>query len=292
MAGEDGDPVFELMGWISEPMLLKRLLTYIIEGVVEVVALAVAMHLAELHLRPQGLFLRLLMLPLSIVTVKVMWATRLAVGYCRMKGVSAATAIRRMSYVHSRGFWTCSAAIFTCFSCVLMVWHCILFLLVVGYDYTPQEALASRFLLGSSAVFVVTNWAFWRDFVRNYRDAVEESNVDSVVQILRMYRSGAFRLLKHKDISADSGTKADHSMCVVCLEEFKPQDEVSQLHCGHVFHPTCAHKWLREDWRCPFRCALVAPQSPKAISVGAQEDVQGAQGPAQDLEVGGARGIW
>jgi len=248
------------------------------------------MHLAELQLKPHGLFLRLLLLPLMVVMLKVAWAARLSVGYCRIKGTSVATAIRRMGYVHSRGFWTCSAAMFTCFSCVLMVWHCILFLLMTGYDYKPEEALACRFLLGASAVFVVTNWAFWRDFVRNYRDTLEEeSDVGNVEQILRMYRCGTFRLLKHKDLSEASGARADQAVCVICLEDFKPQEEVTQLLCGHVFHPTCAHKWLREDWRCPFRCSMAAAQSPKAADVPAEAFVAAAGPPGQipDLEAGG-----
>jgi len=291
MAGEGKDPVFELMGWTSEPMLLKRLAVYIAEGLVEAAALLVAMRLAELELKPHGLFLRLLLLPLSVVVLKVAWAVRLAWGYFRIRRASVATAIRRMSFVHSKGFWTCSAAMFTCFSCLLMVWHCILFLLMTGYDYTPQEALASRFLLGTSAVFLVTNWAFWRDFVRHYRDSPEEEpDVGNVEQIMRMYRSGAFRVLKHKDLSEEKGAKADQAVCVVCLEEFKPEDEVSQLHCGHIFHPTCAHKWLCEDWRCPFRCELAPMQSPKAILVGVDAIAEGSA--PRDLEAGVATGFW
>jgi len=80
----------------------------------------------------------------------------------------------------------------------------------------------------------------------------------------------------------ESGKKTTEVICVVCLEELKLEDYVCELHCGHIFHPTCAHKWLCEDWRCPFRCALAPPQPPKAVGVGASDN--GSAAP--DAEMG------
>mmetsp|Transcript_33480 Transcript_33480/g.106140 ORF Transcript_33480/g.106140 Transcript_33480/m.106140 type:complete len:299 (+) Transcript_33480:54-950(+) len=278
----DADPVLELLGWFAEPTLLRRLWLYITEGVIEGTALLVAMCLADLQLHPPGLFVRLLMMPLVVVTVKVVWAIRLACGYCRIKGTDIATGIRRMGCVHTRGFWTCSAAMFTCFSCVLMVWHAILFLLMTGYEPKPEESFAARFLLGTSGVFVVTNWLLWRDFVRNYREMPEEPDAPNMHRIFEMYKAGVIHLCKYKDLARPAGaaqaaeeeppapsSQATQPTCVVCLEDFAPEEDVSQLPCGHVFHPTCAHKWIREDWRCPFRCSLESAQSPKAAGLGA-----------------------
>ncbi|CAE7260366.1 unnamed protein product [Symbiodinium microadriaticum] len=103
---------------------------------------------------------------------------------------------------------------FTCFSCLLMVWHTIVLLLMFCYDYDSKQ---------------VANWAFWRDFapsldqfqpgtrtqslqssgmrchgpeflwlqVRNYRDSQDEERLDFVglykLQLLcKMYKSKDF----------------------------------------------------------------------------------------------------
>ncbi|KAL4555337.1 hypothetical protein LXL04_037955 [Taraxacum kok-saghyz] len=33
--------------------------------------------------------------------------------------------------------------------------------------------------------------------------------------------------------------------CSVCLTEFKPDVEINNLSCGHVFHKSCLEKWLK-----------------------------------------------
>jgi len=255
------DPVLELMGWKAEPLLLRRLAVYIFESAVELAALSFTIYLAEVHLKPAGLFVRLLLLPLHVVIVKFFLSLHLAIGYCRVGRADVLTAISRMSTVHSRSFWSCSAATLTCLSCVLMVWHAIMFLLMTGYSYSNESAFAVRFMLGSSAAFVMINWALWRDFVNHYKDQHEEpEDVKLLYQIFRLHKSKTIRVFTYEDLkrNAESAEAAVASSCVVCLEQFNPTDTVVQLPCGHPFHPTCAHKWILEDWRCPFRCSLDA----------------------------------
>lgn len=50
--------------------------------------------------------------------------------------------------------------------------------------------------------------------------------------------------------------------CSVCLIEFKPEAEINQLSCGHVFHKSCLEKWLNY-WNitCPLcRNHMMAPK--------------------------------
>jgi len=167
-----------------------------------------------------------------------------------------------MSTVHSRNFWSCSAAMLTCLSCILMVWHAIMFLLMTGYQGEAgnhEEAFAAKFLLGESAAFVVVNWLIWRDFVNNYKDSPDEpDDLRLLYNIMKLHKRKAIRTFKYSDM-ADS--EVVPTSCVVCLEDFAEADYVAQLPCGHTFHPTCAHKWIMEDWRCPFRCPLDIPKS-------------------------------
>mmetsp|Transcript_104394 Transcript_104394/g.261705 ORF Transcript_104394/g.261705 Transcript_104394/m.261705 type:complete len:302 (-) Transcript_104394:296-1201(-) len=254
MAGVD--PVLELMGWKAEPLLCRRLNLYLVEELTELASLVGSLYLSQVYLNPHGLFVRLLVLPFIVVVLKLWWTLRLVCSYYYVRGADLATVIRRMGHVHSRSFWQCSAAMLTCLSCVLMVWHAIMFLLMTGYGPTSDvaESFAKKFLLGSSAFFVLVNWALWRDFVNNYKDTPEEpDDVKLLYAIFKMHKSKAIRMFKHNDLA---DREVVPTSCVVCLEDFKVSETVAQLPCGHIFHPTCAHKWILEDWRCPFRCSL------------------------------------
>lgn len=249
------DPILELVGWKAEPLLLSRLPLHVAEATVELVGLSVCICLAESMLTPSMLFVRLLTLPICLVGVKLVWALNLIWAYYQVRGAEFAVAVRRMGRVHTRACWSCSAAIFTCFSCVLMVWHSIMMLLMLCYEYQPKEALAVRFLMATSGLFVATNWAFWRDFVRHFADHESEDTEHHRIHTLYlMYKAKVIKVARFRDLPATA--KVVQPCCAVCLEDFTPQDSVALLPCSHIFHPTCANRWIREDWRCPFRCQL------------------------------------
>mmetsp|Transcript_21620 Transcript_21620/g.40715 ORF Transcript_21620/g.40715 Transcript_21620/m.40715 type:complete len:306 (+) Transcript_21620:47-964(+) len=291
------DPVMAIMGWHSEPLLLQRLKYHVAEAVLEISAIIVCIYLATQQLQPKGLFIRLLCLPLAVITFKLLWALELCWSYWRIKHADLSTAMRRMGCFHTRSHWSCSVAMFTCFSCLLMVWHTIVLLLMFCYDYTSKQAFAVRFLMISSGIFVVANWAFWRDFVRNYRDTQDEDRLDFVglykLQLLcKMYKSKVITSEKVADLIKGQGD--DALTCTVCLEEFAKDEKVAKLPCGHYFHTACINKWVIEDWRCPFRCPLEVPRDSKKpaqeawISQAVEINVHGRRSPDVDLEVGDA----
>lgn len=43
--------------------------------------------------------------------------------------------------------------------------------------------------------------------------------------------------------------------CVICAEKFTEDDEVKDLPCKHLFHPSCIDKWLEKKKECPI-CKL------------------------------------
>eukprot|EP00437_Effrenium_voratum_P048246 CAMPEP_0181535364 /NCGR_PEP_ID=MMETSP1110-20121109/74217_1 /TAXON_ID=174948 /ORGANISM="Symbiodinium sp., Strain CCMP421" /LENGTH=295 /DNA_ID=CAMNT_0023666741 /DNA_START=66 /DNA_END=954 /DNA_ORIENTATION=- len=250
------DPVMALMGWHGEPLLLRRLKFHVAEAVLEISSIAVCMYLSTESLQPKGLFVRLLCLPLAVTTLN----PAAGMGYLRLKRADVSTALRRMGCLQTRSHWSCSVAMFTCFSCLLMVWHTIVLLLMFCYEYNVQQAFAVRFLMASSGLFMVLNWAFWRDFVRNYRDTQDDEGLDFVgiykLQILcKMYKTKVIRSRKVSELQ-----QTQELCCAVCLEDFEASETVAQLPCGHCFHPPCINKWVLEDWRCPFRCALEMPR--------------------------------
>uniref|UniRef100_A0A0D9WD63 RING-type E3 ubiquitin transferase n=2 Tax=Leersia perrieri TaxID=77586 RepID=A0A0D9WD63_9ORYZ len=43
----------------------------------------------------------------------------------------------------------------------------------------------------------------------------------------------------------------DNERCVICLEEYKHEDSLGRLKCGHGFHGNCIKKWLQVKNICP-----------------------------------------
>eukprot|EP00933_Yihiella_yeosuensis_P007120 TRINITY_DN112030_c0_g1_i1.p1 TRINITY_DN112030_c0_g1~~TRINITY_DN112030_c0_g1_i1.p1 ORF type:complete len:337 (+),score=29.70 TRINITY_DN112030_c0_g1_i1:63-1073(+) len=264
---QDQDPILEIMGWRGEPLLLRRLGLHMVASAIEAIAIAVGMYLSELYLQPSLLFIRLLAVPLVVVIVKLVWSCHLAWGYLRMSRADLPTAMRRMGCQHSRSLWSCSVAAFTCCSCLLLVWHAILFLLVLCYESSDNQELAVRYLLSCSAICGVVNWLFWRDTVRNYsiEDETEFMGLRKLLVIWEMYKQKVIVMMKLNELPETQDSV--QICCPICLEQFKDIETVARLPCGHLFHPPCVNKWLLEDWRCPFRCSLEHPKSRRQTPV-------------------------
>ncbi|CAD2222238.1 Ring finger domain/RING-like zinc finger/Zinc finger, C3HC4 type (RING finger)/RING-H2 zinc finger domain/zinc-RING finger domain/Prokaryotic RING finger family 4, putative [Angomonas deanei] len=49
--------------------------------------------------------------------------------------------------------------------------------------------------------------------------------------------------------------------CSVCLVNFKNEEDVAVLPCGHIFHFPCVVKWLLANPTCPFCRSEVKPQT-------------------------------
>ncbi|KAL6607784.1 hypothetical protein ACP70R_040847 [Stipagrostis hirtigluma subsp. patula] len=50
----------------------------------------------------------------------------------------------------------------------------------------------------------------------------------------------------------------DSTRCIICLEEYKPEDRMGRLKCGHDFHTECIKKWLQVKNACPVCKAAAA----------------------------------
>ncbi|CAJ1384482.1 unnamed protein product [Effrenium voratum] len=46
----------------------------------------------------------------------------------------------------------------------------------------------------------------------------------------------------------------EDSQCLICLEDFKEEEELRTLHCCHSFHARCVDGWLTEKSRCCPTC--------------------------------------
>lgn len=80
--------------------------------------------------------------------------------------------------------------------------------------------------------------------------------------------------------AAIHGSTCCEPMCSICLDEFRPLEDLAQLPCGHLFHEECLVKWLIRDISCPLRCNLrpLKPLKPAAFAA--------ARGPLTDVPIG------
>jgi len=70
----------------------------------------------------------------------------------------------------------------------------------------------------------------------------------------RTASSTAVRRLKTRKFVANSGDieLGDIQRCVICLQDYKQDEEIKTLPCGHEYHSTCVDPWLaRHNRTCP-----------------------------------------
>eukprot|EP00762_Andalucia_godoyi_P003399 ANDGO_06621.mRNA.1 E3 ubiquitin-protein ligase RING1 len=49
----------------------------------------------------------------------------------------------------------------------------------------------------------------------------------------------------------NDGKSSVHQECSVCYDEFKGNDGLRMLKCGHVFHDVCLRDWMLQSYVCP-----------------------------------------
>ena len=45
--------------------------------------------------------------------------------------------------------------------------------------------------------------------------------------------------------------KDNFEECVICLEDMKYGDQLSIIHCSHMYHLSCLQKWMEKKRICP-----------------------------------------
>ena len=54
----------------------------------------------------------------------------------------------------------------------------------------------------------------------------------------------------------------DAEECALCMEPYKPDDEVRQLKCKHYFHKECADQWLVVQQKSKNRSCPICQSNP------------------------------
>jgi len=84
--------------------------------------------------------------------------------------------------------------------------------------------------------------------------------ISSQPSLFRMKRKGNFEdTRQRKRRKLNEGRKEDIggekekkiTTCSICLDRILPNDETKELKCKHIFHKSCAERWLSEHNTCP-----------------------------------------
>lgn len=61
---------------------------------------------------------------------------------------------------------------------------------------------------------------------------------------------------KFKDL--DKQAQSENERCIICFDDFKPDDDVTILSCSgkHIFHPECLKEWIKSDSNQSLSCPL------------------------------------
>mmetsp|Transcript_87053 Transcript_87053/g.244132 ORF Transcript_87053/g.244132 Transcript_87053/m.244132 type:complete len:381 (+) Transcript_87053:33-1175(+) len=278
--------LMELMGWSAEPFLLRRLVWYIAEAFLEAAALASGI-VCFLYDDMPVMFVRFFVVPLVLVLLRLFWALRLAWAHDSLvMEKNLAGAIKRIGHVHSKWCWIYSGVLFVALSSLQMVWYVIMILVMTSYEPTPSERGSVAYMISIAVPCALANGGLWSDYSHNSQDSdLEDSPETSQLQaVMRLYRKKEIRVLPYSELHATGKARgADPGNCTICLEQFIGDKDIVQLPCGHIFHPVCAHRWICEDLRCPFRCALGFPPSSIGVVVAATRQSGGV---AADVENG------
>lgn len=270
---QTGSPHLEFMGWTAQPRLLDRLLLHWVAAAVELGATICEVWLAARLVASPAIFVYFLIPPMLMLCIKICWASCMGVAYLAVRRVDYATAVRRMSLAHSRSFWTLASPAFSCMSWLLLLWYFVGMIVVMGSSTVKTNRTMMAIFLGFSSFFLFLHWGILIDYVRSeVKPRISDADEMQLELLLHMFRSQRIKLAKLGELAQKVGAPSEDAaqVCFVCLENLAEKEHVAQLPCGHTFHPACVHKWLRQDWRCPLRCALNVPirkpRSPPALA--------------------------
>ncbi|TPP66854.1 RING finger protein [Fasciola gigantica] len=122
----------------------------------------------------------------------------------------------------------------------------------------PEEALLNR----SSVLFVAVSFILlmvislaWLVFyyVQRFRYLHSKERVSR--RLAELAKKAVARIPIKTLHPGDRETNSDLDQCAICIEPFRPLDNIRVLPCRHYFHKLCIDPWLLEQRSCPM-CKL------------------------------------
>ena len=79
--------------------------------------------------------------------------------------------------------------------------------------------------------------SYYTTLILPYDDEIGEENNN--IQQLKQVR--LYKYLKNPN----------YTQCSICLEDFKPEEQVQETTCKHIFHKDCISTWTKNKKSCP-----------------------------------------
>ncbi|GMH22690.1 hypothetical protein Nepgr_024533 [Nepenthes gracilis] len=121
----------------------------------------------------------------------------------------------------------------------------------------PKLAISTLLILGCIKKILLTlfrrlclSGVLERDIAWSYRPEFAPESQSLSAMLFRE----TIPVVKFSDMAASAAGGGDPlEICVVCLCEFKGDEEIRQLiNCQHVFHRSCLDRWMdHNQWSCP-----------------------------------------
>jgi hypothetical protein len=124
-------------------------------------------------------------------------------------------------------------------------------------NYIRNNLLNSRFLTN----FEYVSLPIFQNLPNEYDDLpnlMEDNNIFNFMNIDRIYEDikvilteEQFNNQKHY-IFKELNCCNDLKECLICIQEFNDDDEVTKITCNHIFHKNCIKNWVCEESnKCP-----------------------------------------
>ncbi|XP_060190422.1 uncharacterized protein LOC132619581 [Lycium barbarum] len=91
----------------------------------------------------------------------------------------------------------------------------------------------------------------------NYNELVDHQDMSEYLETRTYY----YDLVMDIDVNEGDPNvdNEEQEICVICLLEYKDENTIGTLQCGHKFHAECIKKWSQRKNSCPFCRASVLP---------------------------------
>jgi len=129
---------------------------------------------------------------------------------------------------------------------ILMCNTAILILIIIlncKYNYNPIQGPVNIIIICGIIIFLNNLYVIF--FVFNKKDIV-----NPIVKNIPNTKSLKFTTLSNNNILY-TRIKYDSTTCIICLENYKQEEDISLLKCEHIFHTSCINEWFSTRDTCP-----------------------------------------
>ena len=97
----------------------------------------------------------------------------------------------------------------------------------------------------------------YMDYQRQQLEQLNQNNRTNNMPNLPNYTIIQNKIIKIKEYTFNNELESENSeeSCSICLENYKKNDTINILKCGHKYHEKCIDEWIEKSDNCPL-CRL------------------------------------